>query len=123
MPPMLRAALRRLPISPEEDERLKREEFEAKGFVANLERLLIAVDESANGRFASRLAGLLAGVRGIPASVLHVGADAQAHRHLRKDDASAEAAVQASADKTAKVEEAEQKMRPTKVEVTTLDQE
>ena len=121
MPPMLRAALRRLPISPEEDERLKREEFEAKGFVANLERLLIAVDESANGRFASRLAGLLAGVRGIPASVLHVGADAQAHRHPRKDDASAEAAVQASAAKTAKVEEAEQKMRPTRVEVTTLD--
>ena len=121
MPPMLRAALRRLPISPEEEERLKREEFEAKGFVANLERLLIAVDESANGRFASRLGGLLAGVRGIPASVLHVGADAQAHRHLRKDNASAEAAVQASAAKTARVEEAEQKMRPTRVEVMTLD--
>ena len=121
MPPMLRAALRRLPISAEEDERLKREEFEAKGFVANLERLLIAVDESANGRFASRLAGLLAGVRGIPASVLHVGEDAQPHRHPRKDDASAEAAVQASAAKTAKVEEAEQKMRPTRVEVTSLD--
>jgi Kef-type K+ transport system membrane component KefB len=119
MPPMLRAALWRLPISAEEDERLKREEFEAKGFVANLERLLIAVDESANGRFASRLAGLLAGVRGIPASVLHVGADRQAHRHPRKDDgSSAEAAVQASAAKTANVEEAEQKMRPTRVEVT-----
>jgi len=121
MPPMLRAALRRLPIGAEEAERLKREEFEAKGFVANLERLLIAVDESANGRFASRLAGLLAGVRGIPASVLHVGADTQTHRHLRKDHASAEAAVEAGADKTAKVEEAEQKTRPTKVEVTTLD--
>jgi nucleotide-binding universal stress UspA family protein len=121
MPPMLRAALRRLPISAEEEERLEREEFEAKGFVANLERLLIAVDESANGRFASRLAGLLAGVRGIPASVLHVGMDTRAHRHARKDDASAEAAVQASAAKTAKAEEAEQKIRPTKVEVTTLE--
>jgi Kef-type K+ transport system membrane component KefB len=121
MPPMLRAALRRLPISAEEQERLKREEFEAKGFVANLERLLIAVDESANGRFASRLAGLLAGVRGIPASVLHVGMDTRAHRLPRKDNASAEAAVQASAAKTAKAEEAEQKIRPTRVEVTTLE--
>jgi Kef-type K+ transport system membrane component KefB/nucleotide-binding universal stress UspA family protein len=121
MPPMLRAALRRLPITAEEEERLKREEFEAKGFVANLERLLIAVDESANGRFASRLAGLVAGVRGIPASVLHVGMDTRAHRHSRKDNASAEAAVRASAAKTAKAEEAEQKIRPTTVEVTTLE--
>jgi nucleotide-binding universal stress UspA family protein len=121
MPPMLRAALRRLPISAEEEERLEREEFEAKGFVPNLERLLIAVDESANGRFASRLAGLLAGVRGIPASVLHVDMGTRTHRHHRKDDASAEAAVQASAAKTAKAEEAEQKFRPSRVEVTTLE--
>ncbi len=66
MPPMLRAALRRLPIGPEEEERLKREEFEAKGFVANLERLLIAVDESANGRFASRLGGCSPGFAAFP---------------------------------------------------------
>jgi Kef-type K+ transport system membrane component KefB/nucleotide-binding universal stress UspA family protein len=116
MPPMLRAALRRLPPSLEEEERLRREEFEAKGFVANLERLLIAVDESGNGRFASRLAGLLAGVRGIPASVLHLGAAA----HARTDTHSAEAVVKASADKTARVEEAELRIRPGKVEVTTL---
>jgi Kef-type K+ transport system membrane component KefB/nucleotide-binding universal stress UspA family protein len=120
MPPMLRAALRRLPHNPEEDERLKREEFEAKGFVANLERLLIAVDESANGRFASRLAGLIAGVRGIPASVLHLAAQGFTDSHPKNNDGSAEAMVKASADLTAKVEEAELKMRPTKVEVTTL---
>src|SRR5262249_7711284 len=47
-----------------------REEIEAKGFVANLERLLLAVDDSPNGRFASRLVGLLAGPRGIPITVL-----------------------------------------------------
>ena len=35
--------------------------MEAKGFVANLERLLVAVDDSPNGQFASRVAGMLAG--------------------------------------------------------------
>src|SRR5262249_19686365 len=53
-----------------ERERLEREELEAKGFVANLERLLVAIDDSANGRFASRLAGLLAGSRGLPTTLL-----------------------------------------------------
>ena len=32
-----------------------------KGFVPKLERLLLAVDDSASGKFASRIAGLLAG--------------------------------------------------------------
>ena len=72
MPPMLRAALKRLPLKKEEKERLEREEFEQKGFVANLERLLLAADESPNARFASQIAGLLAGWRGLPITVLHV---------------------------------------------------
>ena len=66
MPPMLRAALSRLPLSKDEKARLEKEEFEEKGFVANLERLLLAVDEGANGKFASRIAGLLAGARRPP---------------------------------------------------------
>ena len=49
-----------------EKERLEREEFEQKGFVADLERLLLAADESANARFASYISGLLAGRRGLP---------------------------------------------------------
>ena len=71
MPPMLRWALARLPMSPEEAARLKREEFEAKGFVPNIERLLVAVDASPSGQYASRLVGLLAGARHIPATVIH----------------------------------------------------
>ncbi len=63
MPPMLRWALERVPMSKAEKQRLEREEFEARGFVSNLERLLLAVDESPNGKFAARLAGLLAGTR------------------------------------------------------------
>jgi Kef-type K+ transport system membrane component KefB/nucleotide-binding universal stress UspA family protein len=78
MPPMLRWALARLPMRPDEESRLEREEFEAQGFVTNLERLLVAVDDSANGKFASRLAGLLASERGLPVTVLHVGRDAAA---------------------------------------------
>src|SRR5207253_648988 len=71
MPPMLRWALARLPIRPEEAARLELEEFEAKGFVPKLERLLVNVDASPSGQFASRLIGLLAGARRIPTTVLH----------------------------------------------------
>ena len=72
MPPTLRWALARVPLRKEEKQRLDREEQEEKGFVANLERLLIAVDDSANGKFASRVAGMLAGPHGMPTTVLHI---------------------------------------------------
>ena len=72
MPPMLRWALARLPLRPDEKARIEREEFEARGFVSNIERLLVAVDQSENGRFASRLAGLLSGSRRIPSTVLQL---------------------------------------------------
>jgi Kef-type K+ transport system membrane component KefB/nucleotide-binding universal stress UspA family protein len=70
MPPMLRWALARVPMRKAEKERLEREEFEAKEFIPNLERLLLAVDQSPNGKFAARLAGLIAGPRGLPTTVL-----------------------------------------------------
>jgi len=72
MPPTLRWALSRIPMRKEEKQRLEREEMEAKGFVPNLERILIAVDDSPNGKFASRVAGMLAGTRGMPTTVLHI---------------------------------------------------
>jgi Kef-type K+ transport system membrane component KefB/nucleotide-binding universal stress UspA family protein len=83
MPPTLRWALGRLPIRPEEKQRLEREEFEANGFVANIERILLTVDDSASGQLASRLAGLVASPRGLPTTTLRVegrnlvGADAE----------------------------------------------
>ena len=70
MPPMLRWGLARVPLGKAEKERLEREEFEAKGFVSNLERLLLAVDDSANGKFASHIAGLIASRGGLPTTVL-----------------------------------------------------
>src|SRR5258708_37390009 len=44
-----------------EKQRLEREEFDSRGFVSNLERLLLAVDQSPNGKFAASLAGLSSG--------------------------------------------------------------
>jgi nucleotide-binding universal stress UspA family protein len=73
MPPTLRWALSRLPLHEEEQIRLVREEFEAKGFITNVERLLVAVDDSANGKLALRLAGLIAASRGITTTVLQLG--------------------------------------------------
>ena len=72
MPPTLRWALNRIPMRKEEKQRIEREELEQRGFVPNLERLLIAVDDSPNGKFASRVAGVLAGTHGMPATVLHI---------------------------------------------------
>ena len=78
MPPTLRWALSRIPLRKEEKTRLEREAQEAKGFVSNLERLLLAVDDSSNGKFASRFAGMLAGTHGMPTTVLHINEDAKA---------------------------------------------
>jgi Kef-type K+ transport system membrane component KefB/nucleotide-binding universal stress UspA family protein len=90
MPPMLRGALARLPQRRDEEERLAREEFEDKGFVRNVERLLLAVDDSANADLAAKVAGWLAGPRGLPATVFHVDPhmhDAPASSELLKDAA------------------------------------
>jgi Kef-type K+ transport system membrane component KefB/nucleotide-binding universal stress UspA family protein len=83
MPPMLRWALARVPLGKAEKERLEREEFEANGFVPNLERLLLAVDESPNGKFTARLAGLIAGSQGMPTTVLPIS---DSRKAKAKDD-------------------------------------
>ncbi|UHC19221.1 cation:proton antiporter [Methylobacterium currus] len=73
MPPTLRWALHRLPLKGEEKERLEREAAEERGFVAHLERLLVAADDGPKGRFAARVAGLVAGSRGMPVTVVRLG--------------------------------------------------
>jgi len=103
MPPMLRWALGRVPLRRGEKSRLEKESIDADGFVGGLERLLIAADESTNGKLATRLAGFLAGRRGMPITVLQIGAqdgetslkDAaldsakHGHRTARKNEAAA----------------------------------
>ncbi len=99
MPPMLRWALARVPMRKSEKERLEREEREAKGFVPNLERLLLAVDSSPNGRFAARLAGLIAGPRGMPITVLPLQSDKKSKSaDARKAGADSDAEEVTSAD-------------------------
>ena len=70
MPSVLRWSLKRLPLRKKERLRLKREELDAKGFVTNLERLLLASDDSANGKFAGQLAGMIAAFGGKPTTVI-----------------------------------------------------
>ena len=70
MPPMLRWALTRIPPTGEEKERLEREQAESKDYLPRIERLLIVADASPHGKFASKLAGLFIGSRGIMATVL-----------------------------------------------------
>jgi K+:H+ antiporter len=118
MPPMLRAALRRVPLGKEEKARLEREEFEAKSFVHRLERILVAVDDSANGKFAARLAGLVAGSRGMAATVLHVGRGGRSPKPDDQED-SAEAYLKAAAQHGTSREEDGEAHKPNSVDVIT----
>ena len=84
-PPMLRWALSRIPPTGEEKERLEREAEEAKEFVPKIERLLIAVDGSLDGKLASTLAGLFAGSRKIMTTVLELGQGERRQTLIPKD--------------------------------------
>jgi Kef-type K+ transport system membrane component KefB/nucleotide-binding universal stress UspA family protein len=123
MPPMLRAALRRLPLGRAEKERLEREALEATSFLPNVERLLLAVDNSANGKFASRLAGCLAGARGLPVTVLQLGRRPKRAETADAKATGAEAAVKAGAKTTAAVEAKVEEQKPAKVPITTREGE
>lgn len=70
MPPALRWALNRLPMGDEERERLEKEAVAETAFVSRFERLLVVADQSENGKFASRIAGFIAGQKGMPITVL-----------------------------------------------------
>lgn len=121
MPPMLRWSLSRVPLRPEEKARLDREAFEAESFVTNIERLLAAVDENPNGRFASRLAGLIAGSRRIPMTILRVEPEPTPRRQ-RAPAAQVEAVAKATAE-TAKPDNPEPDVTPAPVDVTLRSQD
>jgi Kef-type K+ transport system membrane component KefB/nucleotide-binding universal stress UspA family protein len=90
MPPLLRWSLARLPMREEERARLEKEDIDARGFVSQFERLLIAADDSANGRLATRFAGFIAGKRGLPITVLHVPEQPGKNNGTLAEDAGAE---------------------------------
>ncbi|MFL6214233.1 MAG: cation:proton antiporter [Blastocatellia bacterium] len=108
MPPMLRWALTRIPPTGEEKERLEREKAEARDYLPKIERLLIAADQSAHGRLASRLAGLFIGSRQIMATVLDLN-----HSHAPAPQAhSAAEAVKATAESASRKLQEEGDGRP-----------
>ncbi len=122
MPPMLRWALARLPLRPDEKTRIEREELEARGFVTNVERLLVAVDESANGRFASRLAGLLSGSQRIPSTVLQFASGADTAEQRTRLNGSQAGTIVKDAATAAEIESAHAEAVATPVDITTREQ-
>lgn len=83
-PPLLRWALTRIPPTGEEKQRLEREEAEAQDFVPKVERILVTVDQSENGRLASVLAGLFAGTRKIMTTLLELGQERRTQFSIRE---------------------------------------
>jgi nucleotide-binding universal stress UspA family protein len=114
MPPTLRWALGRLPMRKEEKERLDREEMEKRGFVSNLERLLVAVDDSANGQFGSRVAGMIAGTRSMPTTIMHITAEKKSDTKKIENENADPKKAQAKKKKEQDEKEKEKKKEETK---------
>ncbi len=133
MPPMLRWALRRLPMGKKERQRLAREELDAKGFVTNLERLLLAADDSPNGKVAAHIVGAIAGSGDKPTTILELrdeererkAARPKAEKAKARTDAAnsageaSEHAVKTAAEDTTTLDTHPDEAKPGKVDVTT----
>jgi Kef-type K+ transport system membrane component KefB len=84
MPPMLRWVMAKVPIGEDEAKRLDQEEAELAQSLPKMERALVYVDESPNGRLAARLAGLFAARQQVLTTVL----DANGKKVADKQDPS-----------------------------------
>ncbi|HZP99192.1 MAG TPA: cation:proton antiporter [Reyranella sp.] len=99
MPPTLRWIMARVPVGEEELKRLEKEEAEAQQLVPKMERVLVYVDDSPNGRFAARLAGLFTADRQMLTTVLeHSSTTERSSEEAASSDHVSEAA-QAALDK------------------------
>jgi Kef-type K+ transport system membrane component KefB/nucleotide-binding universal stress UspA family protein len=115
MPPMLRKALSCIPIGKPERERLAREELDEKGFISNLERILLAVDDSPAGKIAARIAGSVAGSRGMPLTIVDVD---KTKKKDVPDGESHERAIADSAEESARATaQATDEEKPRKVDI------
>ena len=121
MPPMLRWALKRLPMRKKERIRLEREELDERGFVTNLERLLLASDDSANGKFAARLVGAIAGSGGKPTTIVDLSGDARTKRATKRDAADSKQEVEEAAESATLLEAHPDEEKPGSVEVITRE--
>jgi len=86
MPPTLRWMMARVPLGDDEAKRLEKEEAEQTQALPRMERALVYVDDSANGRLAAQLAGLFAGRQQMLTTVLeHVPADRRVEQSGGRD--------------------------------------
>jgi nucleotide-binding universal stress UspA family protein/MFS family permease len=115
MPPTLRWALARLPLSDEEKQRLDRAQFEEVSFVTGLERILVVAGRSACGQLAEILAGHMAGLRNMPVTVLETAAPAQPP----DDPDKAAAQVKASSEESIARARADDEIRDSSIHVET----
>jgi nucleotide-binding universal stress UspA family protein len=120
MPSMLRGSLKRLPMRKKERVRLQREELDAKGFVTNLERLLLARDDSPNGRFATRLAGAIAGSGDKPTTILDMSKNDRNKKPAKPKDEKPETKPAKAAVKT-DAEGSKQELKSAAEGTTTLE--
>jgi len=90
MPPTLRWAMARVPLRDEEVRRLEKEEAEHEQSLPNMERVLVYVDDSPNGRLAARLAVLFAARRKMLTTILEV------HKKVPEHAAGLERVVEAA---------------------------
>jgi Kef-type K+ transport system membrane component KefB/nucleotide-binding universal stress UspA family protein len=120
MPPMLRWALKRLPLRKAERIRLEREEIDARGFVTNLERLLLAVDDSRNGKYAAQLAGIIGGSSGKPTTVLELSPSEPKKQQSEKKAATGKSSPD-DADAKTHAEQSAQEVKAAAERVTTLE--
>jgi len=70
MPPTLRWVMSRVPLGDDEAKRLEKEEADELASVPKMERALVYVDDSPNGRLCARLAGLFAADQQVLTTVL-----------------------------------------------------
>ena len=81
----------------------------------NIERLLVAVDASPSGQFASRLVGLLAGARRIPMTVIHFNYETAGSLRQARQAEHTKAVVQESAEKGDEAVLSESGSRPVEI--------
>ncbi|SJZ90610.1 transporter, CPA2 family [Enhydrobacter aerosaccus] len=89
MPPTLRWIMARVPLGEQEARRLEKEEAAEAEHLPEMERALVYVDDSPNGRLAARLAGLFAARQQVLTTVLEPAAaeergpeEAAARKHV-----------------------------------------
>jgi K+:H+ antiporter len=74
MPPTLRWVLARVPLREEEAKRLEKQAAEAREIVPKMERALVVLDGSPNGKLAAKLAGMFAARQQLLTTIMEIGA-------------------------------------------------